>query len=406
MANITLGVLVLLEVDFSRMDGTKGETLRRHVTLPTLRRLFPHHCAELEEVFFRIQQNPVRTSTGFWYNVDGDHWMQKSGSPDTSADNSIVSIIVMVTVLIICGMSVTEAWEWVEAHGCVGGDDGVLAIPPNLDPQKVISIYTSTAGALGLKVKIVEHPHGSNFYFLGRWWNTWGGVPNSYADPMRTLTSLPFSTSVQQVRGETEDDAKRRRLIEKANAIIRNDANTVLIGDWARAIVARYGDADGALDKDRFWAQFDSAFYNEYDEAMWQKVPKEFNVDLYMLALKVNPLDMPVCYAAPVEQHKKQTVSTVKGEEETIIPSQEADNASKKEDADSRPDNKGPANVASKGKPAVPTSPGGKGGSAATHGSAGASNSGNGKARSAKRPNHRDAGNSSGTVRKGRGVSK
>jgi hypothetical protein len=84
MVSIVQGCFVVLEVDFSRLDGTKSSVVRENIDIPVLLELFGHDT-NVFELFEKIRLNGVRATSGFKYSAP---WVQKSGSPDTSAANS------------------------------------------------------------------------------------------------------------------------------------------------------------------------------------------------------------------------------------------------------------------------------------------------------------------------------
>jgi hypothetical protein len=127
--------------DFERMDGTKTGKLREEFDRALLRAIFAREVHELVlDCHSKVRQCKASDRWGNKYETGET---QLSGSPDTTAFNTIHDAFIAFCGLRAAGLSVDEAWNRL---GVYVGDDGVT---PDLDPEK----HAMAAARWGFRLK-------------------------------------------------------------------------------------------------------------------------------------------------------------------------------------------------------------------------------------------------------------
>lgn len=206
--------------DHKRMDGRVNKVVRLFERIVMLT-LFPEMYHE-ELVELMATQFQVRGLTMFLVAYLS-LWSRLSGSPETSAFNSLLSAFTVFLGYILDGMSSDEAWSRL---GIYGGDDGLTADPP--------ARHQEAARLLGqeLELQVLERYSEDGYVnFLSRYYGpyVWDGDVNSCADIRRQLVKLHLCGVKVTTSGEAFV-----KLREKALAFFLTDKNTPILGEWAR----------------------------------------------------------------------------------------------------------------------------------------------------------------------------
>jgi len=212
--------------DFSRMDGRVGEvprTLERQICM----RLF-HSDYHPELLELLRSQTGLRGRTRFGVTYEsGDSRL--SGSPETSAFNTLLSAFTAYLTFRRTktnGRFFTPREAWVRL-GVYGGDDGLTA---DFDA----GIYTTSATMVGQVLTCEVIPRGrTGIKFLARLYGpeVWFGNCNSMCDLPRTMSK--FHTTVTLPATVRDVD----KLIDKTYALSLTDANTPLVGPYAKQVL-------------------------------------------------------------------------------------------------------------------------------------------------------------------------
>ena len=187
--------------DFSRLDGTISN-LCRHLEKALFMRAFaPEYHEEVEKLMKSQHHCKGIGMFGTWYET---LWSRLSGSPETSACNSIVTAFTAYVGYRLMGYTPEMAYV---SLGIYGGDDG---LSPDMDP----SCFKAAAEMLGLKLTCEMIRKGEpKVHFLARvytpevWWGNSISccdlkrqlskfhlcVPSSLTDPVKKLTEKGFS---------------------------------------------------------------------------------------------------------------------------------------------------------------------------------------------------------------------
>jgi len=228
VAEIASKAKELIGTDFSRMDGRIGP-VPRHLEHLIMMKLFHVEYHEQLHSLMRSQVNlKGYTKNGVEY-MSGDGRL--SGSPETSAFNTIVNAFVAYCALRMTRDKTTnkflgtkEAWGKL---GIYGGDDGLSA-----DISE--KVYTAAAKAVGQVLTCEVTPRGeTGVKFLARLYGpeVWHGNNSSMCDLPRTMSK--FHTTVHLPESISAED----KLIDKAYALSLSDGNTPLVGNYVKAVL-------------------------------------------------------------------------------------------------------------------------------------------------------------------------
>jgi hypothetical protein len=236
-----------VETDYSRYDG-RILKLSRVACAMALERMFGG-TGWLKWVM-TLYENSVAcnavSTNGFRYYTG---YSRLTGSPETSVMNTLFNAIAVYYALRRCGMETIDTLAYFDNCVVVAGDDGLMSFPGQPD----LARYEAALVEWGLKVKanLRRRQNGDRCSFLARWYSPVWGDPNSCCDSRRQLPRLHLSASaaLNQISPEEECFAK-------ALAILTSDAETPVIGHWARTVVRLYGQ-----DPNRFLPYSDDLYH-------------------------------------------------------------------------------------------------------------------------------------------------
>jgi hypothetical protein len=227
----------VVESDVSRMDGRKASTMHFLEKVVINKAFGREYLPELHEL--RKSQYGIQGKGKFGTKFDVK-WTQISGSPHTSAFNTIDTAYTVYETMRRTRkpnglfMSPTEAWN---ALGMYGGDDGLTA---DIDHRT----YEKTGALLGAKIttepkRREDRPRVS---FLSRQYGpgVWDGAPDSTCDIPRQLAK--FHVTPRLNAGVTPQD----KLVEKCRATKLSDAETPVLGEY----VTKFLELNGGLMRD------------------------------------------------------------------------------------------------------------------------------------------------------------
>lgn len=325
VAEIARSAGVLLNTDFSRMDGRVSE-VARHFEKQLMMRLYPaDYHAKLNDQM-RSQQNLVGFGTfGTTYETGTS---RLSGSPETSVFNSCLTAVIHYSTYKRCVNPRTgQLYTPDEAYaqlGVYGGDDGLSA---DLVPE----VATKVAKWYGQVLTLDVIKRGdAGVKFLARVYSplVWSGATSSCCDLPRTLSK--FHTCV----GICQDP--RQKLIDKCLALWYSDRNSPIAGRLARAVL-RLAKLDPTTKEVEMIMSPETPYMNRVpasdqypnereDEWMTKYVETclpSFNRDLFDQTLRraksvEDLLECPLMAPAPYKLPKEQVVTPV----EVIRPEQ------------------------------------------------------------------------------------
>ena len=254
--------------DYSRMDG-RVSNVGRELTTRLMMRLFRPCYHERLERLTASQINRFCVSThGVKYFSD---MTRLSGSPETSGHNTLENAFIAYLGFRMSKhpksgefYTPSEAYAKLCSGVEVGGDDGIMADLP-------AESYKKAAAALGHSVTLsIVKVGDSGVNFLSRYYgpNVWYGDPTSMCDLLRTLRKFHLTTD------PNADPVEKFK--EKALAVVFTDANTPIIGRYARGFLeaaeVKIPTSISRVSPDTSWwaASFDQTcqFPNEWDEWM------------------------------------------------------------------------------------------------------------------------------------------
>jgi hypothetical protein len=212
--------------DFSRFDGRVSELLRDLERRILLRAYPSMYAQEVSDLHSSQYCQPAIGKLGTKYNTG---FARASGSPETAAFNSLANAFTTFLTFRMTrenGAFLTPEESWARL-GVYGGDDGLTA---DIDPEK----YTKASDMLGLKLEVDIVGRGEfGITFLARMYgpNVWFGDCNSCCDIYRQVSKL--HTTVRLPPNVTATD----KLLEKARSYLLTDANTPIIGPFAKAVL-------------------------------------------------------------------------------------------------------------------------------------------------------------------------
>lgn len=227
----------LLETDFSRMDGRISPVLRE-LEERLMHRLFhPSMHARMERLMKNQTFLHCRTKFGVHYNSGT---ARGSGSPETSAFNSVATAFCFFLAHVLDGLDYGAAYKNLcEAFICLG-DDGVCA-------RVSSSAAVKAAGMIGQKLTVSVRRVGDTVSFLSRHYgpNVWFGSADSCCDLKRQLSKFHEAVAV-----ENNSKARSLKLCEKAFAFFLTDENTPVLGEFVKRVLhfrpVQHGEGKGA----------------------------------------------------------------------------------------------------------------------------------------------------------------
>lgn len=285
VANLAEDQSVLIETDYSRMDGHVKAELREFIEEPLMKLLFPddEYVLELMKKQYgqRGKLGQIEYKTGY---------ARASGSPETSLFNTIDSACISYVHLRTTGKSHGEALDHL---GLYAGDDALEC--PVEDPVKECRRRKNNAKSFGqtLKTNIVRAPYPPQF--LARYFGeAWYGGLNSMCDVGRQLAK--FHTCTHMPPGITAKD----KAVAKAKAYLLTDANTPIIGALCKSIIADLGTETKVNRPMNWWSTFEEdQFPNEHAQWMEDLVDESFpDFDRRAFAIWCTqnvPLTPPTC---------------------------------------------------------------------------------------------------------------
>jgi hypothetical protein len=217
---------VLFEGDLSRMDGRKS-LIARVLFDRLLQALFrgrergEARMLHMLTIGMKLKSaNGVKSTNGF---------AQASGMPDTTENNSYENAYMMYKAKRIDGSDPDDAWDWLKKSIAVSGDDSLGC---NLSKLA----YERSVIGNGHKPKFFRRGRLEPFGFLGRLYGPGPGicsqVVTSVQDPARIM--IKFTITPTHL---TTQDERRKRLFDKACAIITSDPFSPHISIVAQSIL-------------------------------------------------------------------------------------------------------------------------------------------------------------------------
>jgi hypothetical protein len=291
IAAAALGALFAVELDISRMDGNTGHVPREYVHIPVYMRLFRYYRGRVAAYFHSILKRTAIIADKFWYKTD---LSTLSGGPGTSTDNTIIGASLTYTTARCLKMNHEEAVKLLNTS-MFGGDDAVTFFHKDIPRDKVVEAYQAAANIYGYPIKIKLVERGGFVSFLGRFYCPWTGDTSSISDVPRQMRKLHLTVGMV-----THPVIKA---LEKARSYVLTDANTPILGDWARKVVDLYGEKhpDVLPTRERWWAQYrpEDQFNNEPRDWHMQCILEQYEkfdfARFHEALAKNDPLNMPIC---------------------------------------------------------------------------------------------------------------
>jgi hypothetical protein len=257
IGDMMFGVAYALEGDFSRMDGNVDENVRTVLEQGLLRRWFPGDSMVLQ--LHSKQHSQAGVIAGHAYEGG---YARCSGSPETSAFNTVLTACVVYLKNRMLGLEPTEAFNHI---GIVGGDDslvpGIKGISPSMDAEKFRRAATALGQTLTSELKMAGTPVTMLSRVFGE---AWDGNGNSMCSPLRVLAKVHSSANMPQ--GVTNE----MKCHEKGLSLMLTDKETPVIGFVAQKMMST-GEPIPPKFKDfaqTHWSGFDTSWPNEHAEWM------------------------------------------------------------------------------------------------------------------------------------------
>jgi len=303
VAEICAEAEAVICTDFSRFDGTIGATHRAlERTILTMAFARAHH-----EELLRLHETQYAQKARTKFGVKYDTGLSRlSGSPETSAFNSLANAFTLFCAYVRLGMDYDQAYH---AIGIVGGDDGLTADLP----ADVANAAAEEAG-LVLKATTIERGHdGVNF--LARYYTdeVWTGSPNSCCDIARQVSKLHTTPTLRIPAQE--------KFLQKMMGYWHSDHATPILGEIIECLEQmgveyRRPTADFASYNARVYTEevqypnhphpsFVTLCESQLPEFNWE----QFSAHLHS-ARDIKTLMMfPCCYRMPVDKTPETTVN-------------------------------------------------------------------------------------------------
>lgn len=216
----------VVNTDLSKFDGRISLPLRELESVVLLRAFQPQYHEEISSLHRKQMFLPARLPLGTRYESGT---ARASGSPETSAFNSISNAFMAYTCLRRQGFEPSEAYRRL---GIYGGDDGLTA---DVDPI----LYSKICASFGQKLTAEPLKRGQlGVKFLARMYspNVWFGDVNSCCDIYRQLSKFHVTVALPM------DILPKDKLLEKARAFSLTDRNTPFLGDFVSRVVDIVGE--------------------------------------------------------------------------------------------------------------------------------------------------------------------
>lgn len=295
VADICSGAQVVSMTDLSRCDGRVSNLLRALERVVMMRFFNQDYHEELLELLGSQFKQTAYTSTGMKYATG---YSRLSGSPETADFNSFGNAFIAYITFRRLGYSAEESWKRL---GLYGGDDGITADCPSVP-------YAASAALVGQVLECEEAVRGRRgVNFLSRYYSpfVWEGGLDSMCDAKRQIIKLHLTGSLGA------NVTPLMKLREKMRGFYLTDANTPVVGRFARVVTEMYGQYEGD-DRLRgvasYWAKEDASvqFPNEnvdgwMDEEFEQNFPGFDRSRFERWADRVSkneahPLAPPLCF--------------------------------------------------------------------------------------------------------------
>lgn len=242
--------------DFSRMDGRVSPAVRDIEKIVMETWFSEEYHEAIREWASRNFNLQARTANGVSYETGTS---RLSGSPETSAFNSIVTGLVMYISFRLQGYEVLEAATLMNTKVIVGGDDSAAA---DVDPDTA----TKAAQMVGQKLVGGTIPRGNpGVNFLSRYYgpDVFRGDPNSCSAPARHLGKLHFARK----SALTSDEALRSTLL----SYYLTDGNSPVFEELTRNPDIMQPPSDNATTTARWWSRFNKEVQFPNEKADWMR---------------------------------------------------------------------------------------------------------------------------------------
>jgi hypothetical protein len=299
--------------DLSRMDGheaSAGRLLTKALLLRYFREVYH------EDIIASLDSQHHRSgvsSFGVWFET---LWSRLSGSPETSAFNTIVNAFMFYMAYRATkrnGRYLTDAqaWKMLQTSVVVGGDDGVGG-----DVSK--EAYSKACRMMGhVATGDVLQRGAKGVTFLARIYHpdVWYGNVNSCTDIKRAV--LKFHTSANLPASVTP----LQKMAEKCQSVMKTDSHTPILGDLASAFLRCYN-GKAASGDGGWWAQYDldDQFPNSNDDAWMDDLVHEQipTYDLGAFRAHINSLRAPGAFLN-IPMFMEQPIRPKKHTREVVI---------------------------------------------------------------------------------------
>jgi len=214
MAKIMLKWKRFIEIDYARFDMTifiaMLEAERTMVLSQFPRQFWP----EVHRAYDLMLKTVAKSSHGTKYTKEGG---RQSGDLTTSIGNGLLN---RFAVWFCLRKLPSNTWESLHE-----GDDGLIGCSEEVLDEILENL--NHLWVLGFQGKIDVYNDISQTSFCGRFLATSGGTLKSYADPLRTLAKLHLTCA---------NGDPIQLICAKAMSYKHTDAETPVIGPWARAV--------------------------------------------------------------------------------------------------------------------------------------------------------------------------
>jgi len=314
VAEIVVGQELVAETDFSRMDGHVTEEVRTLIEEAIMLGLFGE-----DEYMIKLMREQYNKPGQLGAKRYETGYARASGSPETSLFNTILTAFISFSAMCGLGLTSDEAWAGL---GVYGGDDGLVAIPPQYTAAQAERCYRHAAESWGQQLKLDFKKRGEPVQFLARLYGeAWSGGMDSMSDVKRQL--VKFHATINIDDSMTPEQKAR----DKAVAILLTDKNTPILGAFAKkvstvrvkkAIVSKNEQTVKMLSH---WATFtdsEEQFPNTYgawmDDVIYEQMP-DFDHDVFEKWLKHgNPMTPPQCLDLTPEFYDPEVTCIINGD--------------------------------------------------------------------------------------------
>jgi hypothetical protein len=290
IADMCSAVTSAVEGDFSRMDGRVDANVRRTFEKAILNAAFPG-----DDEVHRLHELQYDQQVALGSETYSQGYARGSGSPETSAFNTLLTAFVLFYSMRLLRRDAKEAYELI---GIAAGDDSLQPVPVGVEPADMAVAIERAARQMGQKLTSNVKHIGEPVTFLSRvFGGAWHGDTNSMACPLRLLSKVHSAVNIGAVR--PEDKCRT-----KGESILPGDANTPIIGDLARKMIT-VGNKLSGLNATRlqtWWNKFeDCAWPNRYDswmdDVIYAEMPDFDHRAFDDWIRDGHPLQAPTCYS-------------------------------------------------------------------------------------------------------------